>query len=87
MRKLITTCVERYFKAYLDDYIIDAISRNERYETVIGKAISHRNQICNIIQRDQDYISFFMDCNIPHNKMLNMISDEIVNHVNYLWNN
>lgn len=87
MRKLIIKNVKNYFKNNVDNYIIDAIERNERYETIIGKAINHRNQIYNIIRQDTDYISFFMDCEIPYQKMINMISDEIVNHVNDLWNN
>lgn len=87
MKKLIIKNIEQYFTKNVDDYIIDAISRNERYENVIGKAVLHQNTILNLILRDGDYITFFMDCEIPHRKMMSMIADEIVNHVNNLWNN
>lgn len=87
MRKLIIKNIENYFKDNVDNYIIDAIERNERYETVIGKAISHRNCIYNMIHRDPDYISFFADCDIPYQKFMNMIADEIVKHIDSIWNN
>ena len=50
MKKLIIKNIELYFSKNVDDYIIDAISRNERYENIIGKAVSHQNKIYNSLE-------------------------------------
>lgn len=86
MKQLIKKHVNDYFSNNCDQYLINCIENNERYETVIGYAISYRNKILNNLERDNDYINFFRDCDISYQRMIDMIADEIVNHVNNLWN-
>lgn len=86
MKQLIKKHVNDYFSNNCDQYLINCIENNERYETVIGYAISHRNKILNNLESDNDYINFFKDCDISYQRMIDMIADEIVNHVNNLWN-
>ena len=86
MKQLIKKHVNDYFSKNCDQYLINCIENNERYETVIGYAISHRNKILNNLENDNDYINFFKDCDISYQRIIDMISAEIVNHVNNLWN-